>query len=191
MWSVGIALLVSAFWSDVPPEKWSEVQLRQMFVESPWAQQAQPQFRSQYGEAASVYLASAAPMREAEAELRRRTKPGEDVLFDEYKEWLEANASTHIVVAVRLRKPELLADAVNSTEIEKESKLVAGGKRYGVAVTFPPTRTDPWLRLAFPRKVRDTDKHFEIELYLPGVAGNYLSAVFSLKDLVWKGKFEM
>jgi len=129
-------------------------------------------------------------MRIAEGELRRRTKPAEDLLYDDYRAWVEENAATHIVVAVRPPRPEMLTDAAESRMVERDSKLVVGGKRHAVKVMFSPSKSDPWLRLAFPRAVRESDKQFDIEIYLPGGSGNYHTAVFALKDLTWKDKPE-
>lgn len=185
-----LCLLLATLWEAASPEQWSEAQLRQIFVDSPWAQITRSGSDSRYERATPVYLASARPIRLAESELRRRTKPGEDVLYDDYRRWMEENADSYIVIAVQPPQPEVLADAEEAKKIESDSKLIVRGKRHNVKVMFTPSRTDPWLRLAFPRAVREADKQFEVEIYLPGVSGNYRIAVFALKDLMWKGSPE-
>lgn len=184
-------LFAGAYWETTPVAQWDEIQLRRFFVESPWAQPLRPDRSPEQITDVHAYLASAAPMREAEAELRRRTKPREDVLWDEYRAWMEENAATHIVLAVRLPKNSMLEDPRESRAMEQDSRLHAGRKKLKPTVVFSPTATDPYVRLAFPRAVKPGDEEFEIELYLPGASGSYRTAVFKTKDLLWKGKPEM
>ena len=181
--------MAGGFW-EAPPSEWSEAQLRQMFADSPWAQDATVSGRSTGSRTVPVYLASARPMREAEAELRRRTKAREDILFDEYRAWLDENAATHVVLAVKTPRPELLADAAESRRIETESRLHAAGSERRPAIVFPPTNTDPWLRLAFARPPRDRVKQLVFDLYVPGADTPYRQAIFESKELMYKGAIE-
>jgi hypothetical protein len=57
--------------------------------------------------------------------------------------------------------------------------------------SFPPSESDPFLRLAFPRQVELSDKTLTFDLYLPGVPAPFRSAEFSLKDMVVAGKLEL
>jgi hypothetical protein len=187
MTTVVAALLAGvAFWDVLPPEAWTETQLRQMFVASPWGQIA----RARNSKDVPIYLATAAPMRAAEVELRRRTKPAEDVLYDEYRAWLDENAATHVVVAVRLPEPEALHDAAEARSVEKDARLIVRGKKYPVRIMFSPTRTDPWLRLAFARPQGEPGEAIDVDLYVPGSGEAYRRAVFEVKNLAWKGKLE-
>jgi hypothetical protein len=171
---LGLLLLAAKFWEATPPAQWSEAELRQMFVESPWAD-------------AGAYLATARPMRIAEAELRRRTGAKSDLLYEDYLAWLEENGAKHVVLAVKLPKPELLADAAEARRVEKEALLSVGRTRVRAVLHFAPSSADPWVRLVFPRPQLGAAKEMTFELYVPGSAAAYTQAVFAVKDLMWKG----
>src|ERR1017187_11017459 len=65
-----LALLASPFWETKAPSEWTDAQIELLLHDSPWAEMAEP------APAVQVYLATARPLREAEAELaRRRGKP--------------------------------------------------------------------------------------------------------------------
>ena len=74
--------------------------------------------------------------------------------------------------------------------MEEESVMKVGRKRYQMVGHFPPTPSDPYLRLVYPRAVGPGDKTVTFELYLPG-NGPYHDAEFRVRDMLHKGKLEM
>ena len=74
---------------------------------------------------------------------------------------------------------------------ELETQMTVGGKTYKIEGTFPPTPSDPVLRLVFPRSVKPTDKWLAFRLYLPGQPFPEREAEFHVKDLIYRGKLAM
>lgn len=182
-----LCLLADRYWETSPPREWDNEQLLRMFADSPWAQSMPLRgFQDVW-----IFLASARPMQEAEAEIRRRRGIKDDSSFREYKAYLEENHGKIIVVAVRIDKPLALLDAAESRAMEEQSFLKAGRKKFKIQGHFPPTDTDPMLRLVFPRVVGEHDKDISFELYVPGVPGQYRQASFPLKALRFKGELEL
>lgn len=66
-----------------------------------------------------------------------------------------------------------------------------GRKTWPIVGYFPPTPSDPVLRLVFPRAVRPSDKRVVFRLYLPGVDFPDREAEFIVKDLIYHGALEM
>jgi hypothetical protein len=56
---------------------------------------------------------------------------------------------------------------------------------------FPPTPSDPVLRLIFPREVRPGDKTVTIRFSLPGIDFPDREVEFQVKELMYRGKLEM
>jgi hypothetical protein len=56
---------------------------------------------------------------------------------------------------------------------------------------FPPTPSDPVLRLVFPREVQASDKRIVFRLYLPGLDFPDREVEFAVKDLIYHGKLAM
>jgi hypothetical protein len=75
--------------------------------------------------------------------------------------------------------------------MEEESVMLVGKKRYQIVGHFPPTPSDPVLRLVFPRAVRSTDKSVIFRLYLGGLKFPEREVEFRVKDLVYQGKLEL
>ena len=75
--------------------------------------------------------------------------------------------------------------------MEEESILKVGRKKHHMTGHFPPTPSDPYLRMAFPRELGPNDKSLLFELYLPGIGGGYAMVEFRLKELLYQGKPEM
>ncbi len=185
------------FW-EAPPSTWTEQQLIDLLSNSPWAQ---PSLDSRRGTLAGpqvvLYLASAAPMRQAENELlRRRFKQQPDLYAaikdarEEYLAYLSENAGKFIVVAAPL-DPQALADAGETKRMIDESVLRIGKKKWKSTGHFPPTPSDPVLRLIFPREIPAGAKEITVEVYLPSIAGPYRSAQFPVKDLILRGVPEL
>lgn len=193
-YAIALFQAVAPFWESKPPQQWSEQQLAAMFRESPWAQDAMSSGRGAGSHPIPVYLASARPMREAEAELtRRRSKgpPPQDPLREEYEEFLREEGASHIVVAVPMSDFKIMADSGETQRMVEESRLRIGRRKYKLAGHFPPTPSDPVLRLVFPKEIRTGDKDLSFELYVPGAPQPYREAVFALKTLTYKGTPEL
>ena len=180
-----LALLAAPFWETKAPQEWSEEQLLRLLTESPWAQGV-----AQTGKTA--FLATANPMQEAERELARRRKAKNAEPPDpEFTDFLAQDQGKHIVLAIGYPDPRPLADAVEAKRMEEESLLKVGRRKYKMTGHFPPTPSDPYLRMAFPREIGPSDKNLVFELYLPGVGGTYGMVEFRLKELLYHGKLEM
>jgi hypothetical protein len=176
-----LALLAAPFWETKAPNDWTDAQIELMLHDSPWAEMAEP------APAVQVYLASAHPMREAEAEwARRRGKP----LNDEYVDYIAHDGASKVVVAIAYRNLTALSDAQEEHSMEEESLMRVGRQKYKMEGHFPPVPSDPFLRLVYPRVATERDKTITFELYLPGY-GPYHDAEFRVRDMLFKGKLEM
>jgi hypothetical protein len=182
------------FWEAKPAAEWSDSDVDLLLTNSPWAQQA-ISGRSSTG--ALVYIASAHPIREAEAERERRSlekskkPPVEDPNAGEYADFLRDNEGKYIVLAVRIPNPKVLADPAEVKRMEEACVLKVGQKKYKMTGHFPPSPSDAWLRLVFPRVVTEADKSFRFELYIPLVQDPYRFAEFRVRDLMYKGRLEL
>ena len=195
---IALLLLMAAapFWEARPPEQWSEMELQALLIDSPWAQLVGGPGSMGPVE---VYLATAAPMEKAVEERARRAKlkskpgppPAEDPSEDEYRSWLMENRDKQIVVAVALGNPKAFSDEREVKRMEDGCVMHVGKKKYGLTGHFPPSSSDPVLRLVFPREVQPTDKTVSFDLYLPGVTGPARLVEFKVKDLIVAGRVEM
>jgi len=181
-----VLLLAQPFWEIKSPRDWTEDELERMFMDSPWTAAAEGRPPVQ------VYLASAAPMREAESErARRRGMAQATALQEEYATFLSENQGKVIVLAVRLLVPSDLADAAESKRMEEECVLKAGRTKLKLTGHFPPTPSDPWLRLVFPRPSGALDRSLVFELYLPGVPHPYRNVELPIRPMMYKGRPEL
>jgi hypothetical protein len=184
------ALFAAPYWESKTPREWSDRELSDMLNNSPWARAATAEGILPV-EGVQTYLASALPMREAEAERVRRgrmTKPPETAEFDQF---LKDRAGESIVLTVSFPDPNRLADGAESKRMEEECVMKVGRKKYKMTGHFPPTPSDPYLRLVFPRGIKPADKTIEFELYLPGVTPPYRTAQYVIKELMYRGKLEL
>jgi hypothetical protein len=184
-----IAAAAVPFWEAKPPAEWSAQELRKLAEDSPWAQIAQPA-RGANAPGVQIYLASAQPLRQFEAEFARRHNVPNDILRDEYEQFLRKDAGKSLVLAVYLPDSAALAEAEESQRMVEESVMKVGRKRVRMSGHFPPSSSDPYLRLVFPRPEAGEAKALEFELYLPGIPAPYRQAEFRFKDLVYRGKPE-
>lgn len=192
-----LVFFAAPFWETKAPADWDDSELQQILTDSPWAQTV----GAPGGEAPAVqiYLATAAPMEAAERErdirAQRRRPPNapvqEDQLGEEYRAWLEDNRATQIVLSVRIANNAGFFDERETHRMEEESVMRVGRKKFKMTGHFPPTASDPYLRLAFPRRVDSTDKTVSFDVYLPGVAMPFREAEFAVKGMIVKGKLEM
>lgn len=182
------------FWQDLPPERWSDRDLHDFLHESPWAHAAEAS--SPLGSTGvQTYLGSAAVVRAAELELRRRTRPRQDPAesaeLDEYDLYLKEAKKKTIVLVVALSDWTKMSDAEESDTMQKESLLKIGRRKYRLEGHFPPTPSDPYLRLVFPREIRESDKSLVFELYVPGAPGPYRQVEYDLREMRRDGNLDL
>jgi len=189
-------------WESKTAAESTDEELAVLLTSSPWAQMHQLSLPAAKGApsggfanpAVHLFLATATPVREAERELRRRkiqaSADPESASHSEFEEFLEANPGRYIVLAVRVLRPELLERPSAVRKMEQESRLKIGSRNYELVGYFLPTRDDPYLRLIFPREVREADTELRFELYLPGVPLPFRTVRFELDKLAWRGRPE-
>ncbi len=181
-------LLSQPFWELRPPEQWTLEEINQMRTSSPWAQSV--------GRIApaTVFLATALPVEQAESELRLRLKKNPRPLPEpdpDYVDYLRDHRDEALVLGVDYPRLLTFGKPGEDKLMEDETAMVIGRKQYPILGHFPPTPSDPVLRLIFPRMVKVTDKHVVFRLYLPGLNFPEREAVFEVRDLMYRGKLEM
>jgi hypothetical protein len=142
----------------------------------------------------TVYLATAAPIEQAETELRLRLKKNPRPLAEpdpDYLDYLREHRDDTFVLAVTYPTLAGLGHSDESKQMEEESVMVIGRKEYKIVGHFPPTPSDPVLRLIFPRIVKASDKTVFFRLYLAGLKFPEREVEFRVKDLMYQGKLEM
>ena len=187
-WLAVAFFLTAPFWETKAPADWTEEELQSLLTDSPWAQMSNAPGD---GPAVQVYLATAGPMEQAEQERERRfrrKRPNEqtDETTLEYREWLQENRANSIVVAIAVPKFD-----TDTQRMEEECLMRVGRKKFKMTGHFPPTAHDPFLRIAFPREVKASDKNLTFDLYLPGAPIPYRSVEFKVRDMVVGGKLEI
>jgi len=179
--------LAQSFWETKPPEAWSVQEIEMLLSNSPWAQPMGPD------PAVLVYFATALPIEDAEGELRLRAKKAQSKLHEpdaDYLTYLSENRENCLVLAIPFGK--LTADKSQETKrMEEQSVMMVGKKSYKMLGHFPPTPSDPVLRMVFPREVRPTDKKVLFRLYVPGIDFPEREIEFQVKELLYHGKLEM
>jgi hypothetical protein len=187
-------LIASPFWESKTPHDWSDAELSQMLNDSPWARAAVAEGIGQQP-GVETYLSSALPMQEAEQEVMRRrrlrNRQTEPIETSEYREFLKQKKGESIVLTILFPDPSQLENGKESKRMEEESFMKIGRKKYKMTGHFPPVPDDPFLRLVFPRAVGPKDKIVEFDLYLPGVTEPYRTAEYDIKEMMYRGKFEM
>jgi hypothetical protein len=193
-----LLLLAQSFW-DRPAATWNEEELTRLFSDSPWGRTADDFANRRSGskavfQAVQVYVASSRTMQEAEEQKlvrHTKTKPG---LLDEireaqseYREYLKENEGKILVIAVPL-KPEALADAAEAKKMEQQSYLKSGSRKVRIIGHFPPTPSDPVLRLFFPREIDPAAKDFTVGLYIPGGPFPFRMVYFKPGEMLRGGK---
>jgi hypothetical protein len=173
------------FWEAKPPERWSDREIDALRHDSPWAQSVGPEPR------VLVYLATAAPIEDAEEEARLRTRSPLAEPDPDYLDYLRENRGRHFVLAIPEVTRAELEKSGEARAMEEQTSMVIGRKTYKIIGHFPPTEADPVLRLVFPREAQATDKSVLFHLYLPGLPFPNREAEFRVKDLMYHGKLAM
>jgi hypothetical protein len=177
------------FWEAKPPEKWTDAEIAYLRNTSPWAQQA-----GQPPQMVTVFLATAAPIEAAEAELRLRLKKNPRPMAEpdpDYLDYLREHRDDAFVLGVTYPTLAGLGNAEDNKQMEETTVMSIGRKDYKILGHFPPTPTDPVLRLIFPRMVKPSDKTILFRLYLAGLKFPEREVEFRVKDLMYQGKLEM
>lgn len=188
--SAAFLFLAAPFWEAKTPREWSNLDLDVIFRNSPWAQTALLTTRLGGEAEIFVYLGSAKPMQEAEAERWARRKQQPDPVAGDYIAWAAENRGKYIVLSVRVPVSATFTDESEARRMEKETSMRIGRKRFLPVTHFPPSSTDPYLRYVFPREVPDSAKKLSFDFYVPSIAGAFREAEFTLKDLTYKGQLE-
>lgn len=192
---LGLLMLLSAapFWESAPPQDWTEEQIIGFFGNSPWCQPAE----ASQGPGVTTFLATAKPVQDAERELRRRRLKKlptgdfpQDPAWDEYQEFLSRDAAKYIVLAVMI-PASATQDASEMALMENSSVLKLGKQKIKMSGYFPPSPTDPYTRLIFPRVGADSAKELLFDLFIPGTGTPYRSVYYPRKNLTYRGNLEM
>ncbi len=180
--------LATPFWEAKPSTEWSVDETRTLLTNSPWAQ-AVDAGRNNPAPPVQVYIATAEPVQLAEDRLRAAAKvKSEDPSWAEYREYLIENTGKYIVFAVGVTDAAAFADNSETKRLEDKSELRVGKRKYKIAGQFPPSSSDPYVRLVFPRDIQPGDRTLFVELYVPGAGSPYRRAEFPLKELVYHGQ---
>lgn len=195
MWKIAALLFCYAaapFWDSKAPADWNEEEMLEFMGNSPWAQPAES-VGAQRGGGVQTFLATAQPMRAAEIEYRRRRLPKgtpNDPAWEEFQEFLARDSTKYIVLAVSI-PIAASQDAQEMATMENDSYLRLGKQKVKMSGYFPPSPTDPWTRLIFPRKELKAIKEMDFQVYIPGTGTSYRQVFYRLKDMTYRGQLEM
>jgi len=193
-WFALLTLLTATpFWDTIDVKQWSEEQLLDFFGNSPWSQPAE----STAGNGVLTFLATSKPVQLAEVEKRRRQMKkvaGVDVIqdpaWDEFQEFLERDTAKYIVLAVAI-PAEATREASEMSLMENQSVMKLGKQKTKMSGYFPPSPTDPYTRLIFPRAGTEKAKELVFELFLPGTGTPYRQVYYPTKGMNYRGRLEM
>jgi len=177
------AAAASSFWEQKPPEEWTVEEVQSIFESSPWSRTLRGR-----REELQIHLASALPMRQAEVRERAfQKRPGAPTAsHEEYLAMVEEGK--YIVVAVRVKNREAFSDAGLVERMQKDSQLKSNRKSFPLVTYFPPSASDPYLRLVFPRV--EPEKSLDFLIVIPGALDPYHQVSFYRKDMAYRGKLE-
>jgi hypothetical protein len=191
-----LAVAAQPFWEAKTPDQWTEAELRAMLEQSPWAQQIEGQDRR------LAFFATAKPIEEARQEIERRARlrlkgRAADAAEQtaeanlDYTDYVREHRDESFVLAIPYPDNPAMGEESEWREFQKRTLMIVGKKKFPIEGYFPPTPSDPVLRIVFPRKVSTADKNVDFELYLPGMPFPERELVFRVKDLLYHGKLEM
>src|ERR1035438_4495778 len=115
--------LAQPFWEAKPPERWTAKEIEEMLHDSPWAQRVGPDPQI------VIYLATATPIEEAEAEARLRARNPLDEPDPDYLDYLRENRDRCLVVAIPYSAKGASAKPAELHRMEDESVMLAGQKK--------------------------------------------------------------
>src|SRR5437588_2405242 len=132
--------LAQPFWETKPPERWTDGEIDTIRRFSPWAQAVAPD------PAVIAYLATAAPIEMAEAELRLRLRKNASRMSEpdpDYTDYLRENRANQFVQAITYPTLKHWGNAVERQRMEEETVMVISRKVFHIVGHFPPTPADP------------------------------------------------
>lgn len=178
-------LLSQPFWEAKLPQQWTDGEVETMLRDSPWAQIVGP------SPEVVVYLATAAPVEEAETEQRLRGKHPAPEPDPDYAAYRSEHHDENLVLAIPYGPRVSFGSEQERRRMEDQCEMIVAHQSHKIVGHFPPADTDPVLRLVFPRVVKPTDKSVTFQLYLPGIPFPEREVEFRVKDLMYHGKLEM
>jgi hypothetical protein len=179
---IALFFLAQPFWEAKAPDQWSNQEIETIRTNSPWAQTVGP------APFVLVCFATAAPIEEAESELRFRSNQAMHPPDPDYVTFLSDNREKYFVLAIPYPSLNKLGKAEEEKRLEEETMMVIGSRKYKMVGHFPPVPSDPTLRLVFPREIRPTDKRVVFRLSLPGIDFPDRDVEFNVKELIYRGK---
>ncbi len=108
------------FWQAKAPEDWTLKEIATLRTESPWAQTIGPSPQ------VLVYLATAAPIEEAESELRVRSKSPVRESDPDYAAYITAHRDQNLVLAIPYPNLAKLGSAEQQRRLEEETVMLVG-----------------------------------------------------------------
>ena len=114
----------------------------------------------------------------------------QDPSWEEFQEFLERDAAKYIVLAVAI-PTGATREASEMSLMENQSILKIGKQKIRMSGYFPPSPTDPYTRLIFPRSGADATKELVFELFLPGTGAPYRQVFYQRKAMTYRGRLEM
>ena len=177
-------LAASGFWEQKEPADWTVDEVQSILEFSPWSRTLRNR-----GDPMHVHLGSALPMRQAETRERAFQKRvgANTASFEEYQGML--NEGIYTVLCVKINDREAFSDGNLVNRMQKDTQMQTGGKTYKLITHFPPSASDPYLRLVFPR-VSPPGKSLEFTFVVPGAMDPYRHVAFFSKDMNYRGKLE-
>jgi len=198
IWLTILSVLAQAYWQSKPPAEWNDLELARFLADSPWAQMAVPSAKAGSFPPIAVYLATAEPIQKAVSErsrrvaLRRPNAKAESPLREEFEAWFADNRPGHVILAARVGNNDAFTSEPEMRQMKQDCALDLGRVKVKMSGYFPPTSSDPYLYLAFPRvPMTATDRTVGFDLYLPGVPGPFRRVEFKPRDMLVDGKLEL
>jgi hypothetical protein len=174
----------AGFWDTKPPEEWTVEEVQAMFEGCPWSRTLRVR-----GDPLQAHLASAEPMREAEKRQRafQKRTGAPDASFAEYLAMMDEGE--YIVLAVKIKDREKFSDGVMVNRMQKDTVMRVGKTSYPLFTHFPPSSSDPYLRLVFKRPALGPgDKSIFFAFLVPGATDPYRNVEFYCKEMEFRGK---
>lgn len=186
--AAGVALLAGPpFWETKPAAEWSPEEVQSILDSSPWAQLS----RGRSGEL-RMFLATAKPMQEAEQKerLSKRMRGANDSSHEEYLAMIREAPDQYVVLAVAAGDRETFSQAGETSRIETDSRLFSGKNQSKPITYFPPSSSDPYLRIVFPRTIDPKAKTLEFAVFVPGQTDPFRRILFPVNKMMYRGKLE-
>ena len=193
MWMLLLLLTATPFWQEKAPAEWNDIQIAQFLNDSPWAHPAKADGKV-VGSPVPAYIASSQFVEQVEKERNRRAalrrkQTTEGALAEEYGFWFEDNRKDQVILTVRVGNSIAFSDEREIRRMQESSALHSGNVRAKMSSYFPPSASDPYLHMAFPRSIiKPAEKYLSFAIYLPGIASPFRTVDFVASELITDGK---